>query len=539
MQSTRRVQSAQWVKKSLFILIGLIIFITSCGMEVIGGFDEKEAAADINNEPLFAVSGYADNHGWTSSGWGDAQGTLSYSNDWNIQGNTSLKLDVAFTGNDNWCAFISEYFNGISPQKIKLDVHLPGSENSAGNAAILKIEGIDNYNATRILWHNTLYASPGGLVTTITINNSYTIKQLRFVIEKYANNTYETLYIDNIQMDFGSGYTLWDACETTSYVPEDHEWKAAGWGNAEGTLSYSSSWKSQGNTSLCLDVAFTGSDSWYAFISKYFNEIRPVSIKLDAYLPALGYPSGAGNAAILKIEGVDNNYNTHVLSRRTLYASPGGSITNITINNICITIKQIRFVIEKYANGIYETVFIDNIQMDTGSGYFLWDPCEGDTPEDNNWHAAGWGDAQGYLSYVNYPCFIQGRRSMKLGVTFTGNDNWYAFNTKYFNTIRPNKIKLNVCLSTAGDSYPYASSRYTRLKIECVDSNYVTHILCYKILDRYSYDSNITIYNTNNYSIRQMRFVIEKDGANQYSSIYIDNIQLDTGDGYFLWDPCE
>lgn len=174
-----------------FILILSMLFLTS----------------NINSKEFVLVDDF-ETHQWKHAGWGDDTGSASYSTDWSPQGDYSLKLYTSYAGS-GWNAYITNYFEAIQPDYIRFDF-------KAVSASSLDIKCLDTNGVERLLSTATL--SIGETTNyTVTNTNNYTIKQLRFIIFSYNSGQSRTIYVDNIRMDTGSGYELWDPCEDHPY----------------------------------------------------------------------------------------------------------------------------------------------------------------------------------------------------------------------------------------------------------------------------------------------------------------------------------
>jgi hypothetical protein len=145
-------------------------------------------------------------HNWHSTGWGD-QSTVTYTTVWKSQGSTSLKLDNTSTGN-GWTCFQSGCFDAETWTSIKMDLR-----NGSNVSQRIKMEVIDQVGGVHELGRMTLSANT--TYYNVSFNNSYSIRNLRIVLDSYGTNLITT-YIDNIRIMSGSE-VLWDPCEFHYY----------------------------------------------------------------------------------------------------------------------------------------------------------------------------------------------------------------------------------------------------------------------------------------------------------------------------------
>lgn len=159
-------------------------------------------------------------HQWHDTNWGNDVGTCSYSDYWSSEGDYSLKLEVTDNGT-GWYYWTTEVFEAIQPNYIRMRVKMTvGTSGAIG--AHLKLKAIDTGDNKRDIGgakYLSTSSSYDDQILTFTNTGNYTIKQLRLELDSYQY--YEpkaaTVYIDNIEMNTGSGYFLWDSCESHNY----------------------------------------------------------------------------------------------------------------------------------------------------------------------------------------------------------------------------------------------------------------------------------------------------------------------------------
>ncbi|RLC72575.1 MAG: hypothetical protein DRI52_03330 [Chloroflexi bacterium] len=150
---------------------------------------------------------------------------------------------------------------------------------------------------------------------------------------------------------------------------ETHNWHAPSWGDPH-TLTYSSEWKTQGNTSLKLTVTSYTGNGWALYSTGCFDPEAPDAIVLDVKNPEDFWQE-------LKLEYLEPGLPGQEAPKGSLgtqWIAPNTTATLTYLNPDHVSIRMLRLVQGGYSGD--PTLYVDNIRFVKGAVTTLWDGAE-------------------------------------------------------------------------------------------------------------------------------------------------------------------
>ena len=162
----------------------------------------------VNNKyaQTFKMVDNFETHNWHWFQWGDDNGSISYSNFWSSEGNSSLKLSST-KNTTGWNIFGTGCFDTETPDSIKLDIYAIDNQR-------LEVKVVNSNNQEILLDGKNLSAATQYLDWKINLNGNQMRKL--YLVQVMYNGTV-TVYVDNIRSYKNGIETVWDSFEQPQY----------------------------------------------------------------------------------------------------------------------------------------------------------------------------------------------------------------------------------------------------------------------------------------------------------------------------------